>query len=150
MDHGARIWLLKTVQKNYWRVPKWYEVDDLVQDGFLHYLRVLRKYQEVRNPAHLMALFKVTFCNHLNDLSNRKTWCTECNGIDEFAEVLFSEGWGEILKVIADAPPEIKRALHVLIIKPGRYAKPSKRLGKNLMRAVRQYLETGLEQSHAM
>jgi hypothetical protein len=72
MDDGARIWLLREVRRQYWRVATWYEIDDLVQDGLLHYHRVATKYAHVKDRPHIMRLFQITFINHVHDLSKRK------------------------------------------------------------------------------
>lgn len=73
MDSGAVAWLHKTARKNAWRVHSWYDLDDLLQDGFLHFCRVADRYQDVRAPAHIMSLFKVTYINHCHDLSKWRT-----------------------------------------------------------------------------
>lgn len=77
MDAGARAWLLKTAKLNFWRVDDWYEFDDLVQDGFVCWSRVIHKYEtrtgRVRSRRHLMGLFKRTYSNHIHDLSKGRT-----------------------------------------------------------------------------
>lgn len=77
MDAGARAWLLKTAKINYWRVADWIEFDDLVNDGFVCWARVVARYERatgrVRRRSHLMSLFKRTYSNHIHDLSKGKT-----------------------------------------------------------------------------
>ena len=73
LDEGAVAWTYKIARKNMWRVCSWYDLDDLVQDGYLHFFRVARKYDNVRSPAHIMSLFKVTYTNHIHDLSKKRT-----------------------------------------------------------------------------
>jgi hypothetical protein len=90
MDRGTRLWLLKTARKHFWRVvtPS-YEMDDLIQDGFVCYERVIAMYERrdyvsprgnvtkgsprVRKRSHIMRLFQVSFVNHINELSKRRT-----------------------------------------------------------------------------
>lgn len=93
MDDGAKGWLFKTAHKHYWRVCPFYDLEDLIQDGYLCYQRVYTRYcttQEYRTDKgrlikerrpeelvterrHLMRLFQTTFLNHIHDLSKRTT-----------------------------------------------------------------------------
>lgn len=73
IDEGAVAWVHKTARRNAWRVCAWIDLDDLVQDGYLHFYRVAQKYRDVKTAAHIMSLFKVTYTNHLHDLSKNRT-----------------------------------------------------------------------------
>lgn len=73
MDRGARLWLYRTAQKNFWRVSSWYDLDDLVQDGFVQYNRIVNKYPHITARAHLMGLFQRTYINHIHDLAKRRS-----------------------------------------------------------------------------
>lgn len=73
MDDGAKGWLFRTARKNFWRVADWYDIDDLIQDGYMCYYRVLDRYQDVHDKPHVMRLFQVTYINHIHDLSKKKT-----------------------------------------------------------------------------
>lgn len=69
MDAGARGWLVKTAVKNYWRVQSRYELDDLIQDGFLCWAKVRARYPKVKDRPHVMRLFQVTYINHIHSLA---------------------------------------------------------------------------------
>jgi hypothetical protein len=86
-DSGLEGWIKRTARENYWRVSKWYELQDLVQDGYLCYLKCRNKYamcepdpgaQKLNvwtHPSngqrkHFMALVKRTFFNHIMTLSS--------------------------------------------------------------------------------
>lgn len=73
MDEGARLWLAKAVRKHYWRVSKWYDLDDLMQEGYFAYYYVVKHYPKARDPAHRMALFKLTFHSVITNLANQRT-----------------------------------------------------------------------------
>lgn len=73
MDEGARRWLAKAVRKNYWRVSAWYELEDLLQEGYEVYYYVVRHYPRAKDRPHLMALFKLAFTSRINDLATRRT-----------------------------------------------------------------------------
>lgn len=101
MDQGVRGWIVITARKNFWRVSSYYELDDLVQDGFLHFCRLRRRYPKVRDRAQMMALFKRTYLNHINDLSNRKTRSVEriASSLDQLMELAeHPNEFGQILK----------------------------------------------------
>jgi len=74
MDEGARRWLFKTVRKNYWRVCRWYDVSDLIQEGYAAYYEVAHKrYPHAVDPPHRMRLFQLVFMSRLHDLANKRT-----------------------------------------------------------------------------
>lgn len=83
MDEGARRWLLKTARSNYWRVASYIDLDDLIQDGYLTYHRVVSRYSQTKSRAHIMALFKRVYHNHLHDLANERS--------HSVAEVLYAD-----------------------------------------------------------
>lgn len=71
MDKGAVGWLIKTANENYWRVEGFCTRDDLIQDGYVCYLKIAERYKK-KNKAHTMALFKTAYFNHIHDLSNAR------------------------------------------------------------------------------
>lgn len=74
MDEGARLWLFKTAHKNYWRVAPYYELDDLIQDGFVSYYKTVARYKRrVKNRSHMMRLFQMSYVNHIHDLAKLRT-----------------------------------------------------------------------------
>jgi hypothetical protein len=72
LDAGIRGLIFNTVKKNYWRVANWLEFEDLIQDGYMLWCKVRRRYPDVHEIKHLTALFKTTFTRHIIDLSNEK------------------------------------------------------------------------------
>lgn len=73
MDRGARAWVYRTAQKHFWRVCRWYDLDDMVQDGYLHWARLTAKYPDVTDRPHMMRLFQITYINHIHDLAKNRT-----------------------------------------------------------------------------
>lgn len=74
LDQGARQWIYKTACKNLWRVSTFYELDDLIQDGFMCFALCREKYsQRVENSKHFMSLLQTVFRNHITDLSNDRS-----------------------------------------------------------------------------
>ena len=142
MDDGAKFWMLKYAKQNLWRVPDWYEIDDLIQDGFLHYQRIAKKYRKVKTPAHIMALFKRTYTNHIHDLSGRRTKAPPTVKL-ALSGLTRHDDFAEVLQLIAEAPGDVKRVLTLLVLGAGTYANAGERLGRNRMQYVKTYLQHG-------
>lgn len=73
MDKAARGWLFRECREHYWRIAKWYEFDDLVQDGAMVHAKIVARYPDVTDAPHRMALFKRAFKNHVHDLAKKRT-----------------------------------------------------------------------------
>lgn len=72
IDEGAERWLKSKAAKEHWRVASWYELVDLIQDGYVCWYKCANRYCKVTEVKHLMSLFKRTFCNHIHDLARAK------------------------------------------------------------------------------
>jgi hypothetical protein len=129
------MWLYKTARDHFWRVQRWYDLNDLIQDGFIHYWRVTRKYPEAERPQ-IMSLFKVTYINHIHDLAKNRSKIDECLVLDQpgsreegmalseadaFDTIRNDEGSeAETAVLIANAPAAVKAVLTVLASQSGR------------------------------
>lgn len=91
IDAGAIGWIVRTSIEQYWRVCEYCEVEDLIQDGLTHYVRIVQKYPDVTAPAHLMRLFQTTFYNHLHDLAERH----DRQRFEFAADIALARGCGE-------------------------------------------------------
>lgn len=116
MDQGARGWVIKTSRENYWRVSSYMEFDDLLQEAAMVWQRVYNKYQGVREPKHLMALFKTAFTNQIHDLSKKNTALptTECDlgtALDVLLDVPDHDQDADLSLIIAQLPGAIQRAI---------------------------------------
>src|SRR3989344_715584 len=47
-----------------------YELEDLMQEGYVLYIKVIEKYKEINEPKHLMSLYKSTLKNRFNEIAN--------------------------------------------------------------------------------
>lgn len=63
-------WTVNFTAKNLWRVAPLYEFEDLIQDAYTVFLRCVRAYPEVFEPAHFMSLYQRSVMRHVIDLSN--------------------------------------------------------------------------------
>lgn len=73
LDKGIRGWITTTAKRNHWRVASWYDLEDLIQDGYVCYAKCNQRYGHVRDQAHFMALVKTTYIHHITDLANNRT-----------------------------------------------------------------------------
>lgn len=152
MDEGARRWLFKTVRKNYWRVSSWYDVPDLIQEGYEVYYEVVNeRYPNAVDPPHRMRLFQLAFLSRIHDLANQRTRAaieireaelsrTSDNGAvsSVFDTFVDESSLLEVLPALAAAPQYVKDALALFATEDGlrkvraQYRKV--RVGKHLMR----------------
>lgn len=93
LDAGMRGWIANTARKNFWRVAHWYELDDLIQDGYICFAKCRARYVGKRNMVnsrgercrylpernpdktarqHFAALVKITYHNHITDLAKSR------------------------------------------------------------------------------
>jgi hypothetical protein len=128
LDRTMRGWIYKTAVKNYWRVASWYDLADLVQDGYLCYAKCRSKYfqnkdnlTEDERRRWFMSLVQTTFINHITDLAWKRTRTLErsfakldIDGIDTPVEVGM-----DLMVALKQAPKEIKELLHILISDAG-------------------------------
>jgi hypothetical protein len=116
MDVGARRWLFKHARENHWRVARWVEFEDLVQDGLVCWYRVIRRYERVPKGSsrHRMALFMRTFRNHIHDLSKQRSRLVEVH-IDDLPPHVADLAAHDMQQVYGGAPPLVKLGLTILM-----------------------------------
>jgi hypothetical protein len=120
MDEPARGWMINYARKNFWRVSSWYEMADLIQDGYLTYYRIADRYREaITSRAHMMSLFKVSFINHVHDLAKAKMRYPEVP-IDDFMGVLLGNNLEDVSLIQASLPREVRAFLRQLQTERGR------------------------------
>ena len=73
MDASAHGWMVKQAVRHYWRIESFMSIDDLLQDGRMHFIRISLRYPQVTDKPQVMAIFKRTFINHIHDLSKKKS-----------------------------------------------------------------------------
>jgi hypothetical protein len=142
-DDGLRRWIEAKAREEHWRLRSWMDVDDLVQDGYICYLRCRRAYtmgppkpgfQDLRaidgvlsqdQRKHFMALVQRAFGNHIMSLSSKFASCpeqvladvipanAESMELDDLAPAQPEEM--SIAMVIAQAPAEIGEAIGKLL-----------------------------------
>lgn len=88
LDDGLKGWIAKTARNNLWKVGAWYDLDDLIQEGFVVYCKCLNRFRpfvpsgttaqieaqhkrglEEQGRRSFTAYFKMAYENHLKDLA---------------------------------------------------------------------------------
>lgn len=142
MDEGARRWLASAVRRNYWRVSRWYDLDDLMQEGYEVYYYVVKHYPKAVTPQHRMSLFKLAFISRICDHANKRT--QRIDDICESSMIISDEFSTGFMETVA-ADPEIAEAVAALATAP-KYVKDALALyeSENGLRQLRyKYRKVG-------
>lgn len=140
IDNGAEIWLRRYAVKNSWKVSHFaYEIDDLIQDGYLSWYICADRYNQVTDYRHMCSLFKMTFTNRIRELSmtdkdNKFNFMLE-GGLSDLVDPSMqglSESWildkvcghymqttGSVGQIISDAVEPVKTVLRFLVSAEG-------------------------------
>lgn len=121
-------YVVNHLKKNYWRVARLHERDDVMQEAFLVFLRVKVKYPELETPQHFMALFKTAWGNHFTDMANDDT---QSRVLVDAPRVAFDDGEsveydmpgdcdndGLLAVMLAEAPKEVSMVLNLFLNAP--------------------------------
>ena len=133
LDNGMKGWICRVAKKNYWRVAAWYEIDDLIQDGLVCYVKCRNKYAflDKDNPTAeerkwFMALVQTSFTRRIIDLASRRTATlevAECALLESElnqaqAVAIAVEDDVHVKMLLAEAPNEI-RAVALALVQDG-------------------------------
>lgn len=163
LDAGMRGWIASTAKKNYWRVSEWYELEDLVQDGYLCYYKCWNRYKNLtikRHPSkedkrRFMALVQVAFNNFITTLA----WKCSTGVNERVSEMALSQfgsdtapaSWDKLLPaqeeeatlavMLANAPSEVAQLMATLSKDVVAYARgvPFKRMRKGLRETTKEH-----------
>lgn len=119
-------WLVNYNTKNFWKVARSMEWDDLLQDGYLVFMRCSNKYPILDTPQHFMSLFKRAWTNHFTDLAKRDSLQrlevadhVELEGDEVVREPLGElDHAGDLVLMIQQAPREIQMVINLFINAP--------------------------------
>lgn len=113
----TKAWALGFISRNTWRCDRIHDVDDLLQDAYLTYLKVAARYPRVRGQAHFMTLFRRAVHNEMHDRARymkRKRELNEDTSVDacelpgRIGEV---SNDGYIAVLLEQAPENLRAAL---------------------------------------
>lgn len=138
-DEWVIHWLEKQARLHYWRVAQWHDLDDLIQDGYWLFYRVVNKYPQITTRRHIMGLFQRAFINHMHNLATRRTKLTEITvdieegytmeetleGLSMITSPIGTEK--SLVEVIEDAPETIRMVLKLIMREPELLKAPNRR-----------------------
>ena len=74
LDASLVGWIKNTAKYHHWRVARYVDLEDLIQDGYLYYAKCLKLYGfTAKNQEHFMALFQRAYLNHITELARKRT-----------------------------------------------------------------------------
>lgn len=119
-------WVVNFLTKNYWRVSRSTPRSDVMQEAYVVFLRVKRKYPNVDAP-YFMSLFKTAWTNHFTDMANADTeqrMFTEMprsrseDGDYELEPMGDVDNDGQLATMLRQAPAEVTQVLTLLLNAP--------------------------------
>lgn len=109
--------------KNLWKfLPLSYDLEDLMQESYVVFLKCQMRYPEIDTPQHFMSLFKSALHNYLFDLS--KPYLMEVQHLVYLPEEVnlenfsFAEEEATLRILLSQAPKEVKQVLNLLFNAP--------------------------------
>lgn len=139
IDCGAEGWLHRYAAKQQWRVSHFaYELDDLIQDGYVSWYICANRYRHVTDYGHMNSLFKVTYMNHVHGLAavdKNPSYDPMVTRISELIQPKYrglSESWildkvnshllryeGSVGRLVAESVEPVKTVLRFLLSDEG-------------------------------
>lgn len=117
-------WVTKQIKRQKWRCDKIYDFEDLIQEGYLIFMKLVAKYPRVTEPQNFMALYKTAFTNFIHDKAaymQRKRCCHDelPHDVSELWNVLGeTTNAGYLTAILAEAPEELRLALDLIAENP--------------------------------
>lgn len=129
LDESLKKWIRNTARENYWRVMRWYEIDDLISDGYLVAANIMARYHPV-NQRHFMALVMIAYTNHITSLSRKRSRgddllisheAPEGADIDDWMSALtgYAHNVGTITRLISQARYPVSIAIELFTTERG-------------------------------
>jgi len=118
----------KYLAKNAWRTRPEFELDDLLQEAYILFVRLVARY-EFENPRHFMSMWKRALHNGVVNLARRRTRRGEVSlefgaSIPARRDSLLAEiDWNTD---VAEAPPLVKQLVSRVLGASGKGRKPSR------------------------
>ncbi|HVX90859.1 MAG TPA: hypothetical protein VHC20_04490 [Candidatus Paceibacterota bacterium] len=131
LDAGMHGWLKKTARQEFWKVAEYYELSDLLQDGYMCFAKCAKAYPElstVEKPNAeqrriFMGAVMTAFHNHIATLATKRMRLHETaltNLYGETSDATWDKLLPEqpeqqsLLALLANAPAEIKQLILIL------------------------------------
>lgn len=115
-------WAFKYIRDNKWRYETINDIDDLMQDAYLVFLKVADAYPRVVEAPHFMALYKTSLSNYLTDkareygrkldlIAEEHVFDDPASPTKEDLSLNTAHNEGPFYALIASGPPELQMLL---------------------------------------
>jgi DNA-directed RNA polymerase specialized sigma24 family protein len=109
-DGKVKEWARKYLYKHRWRCDSINEIEDLMQDAFLLYLKVVDYYPAVRRDCHFITLYQTTLRNYVTECS-RQMRVRKGVLVDGEADASEYSNWGYVMAALAKTSDDLKKAM---------------------------------------
>lgn len=152
-DEKFQGWAKKFLYANLWRIDSIHDIDDLMQDAYITFVRIADTYPRVIEPRNFMALYKMALANKIHDRSlyRKRRMAAEVvlsSDVSEFFTGRIGEmtNAGYVMALLNEAPEEVRMALNLLAKGLPEEGKPKRRSlqpKENLSMRLARYLGLG-------
>ena len=104
-------WVISFAVRNEWRVAPVYDVDDLISEAYLVFVKCDERYL-VTEPAHFATLFRRMFVNRVHDIAWYQN--EDCKAEVHHVEESLSFGGDAEYKFLSELPDDIRRVVELL------------------------------------
>ena len=120
-------WAYTTSVDMLWRCYPEYELDDLMGEAQLAFVKVLRAYPDVDNIQHFAALFRRTFLNQITSIANKRSRKVGINitdlasdeeSIESLEGATADDGLGDSAFKPNQAPPRVRKLIEAFVSTP--------------------------------
>ncbi len=121
-------YVVNFMNKNYFKVARTLEREDVMQEAYVVFMRVVMTYPDIEAPQHFMALFKTSWYNHFTNLANTDTasrvmvqpvgYATDEGNelVTDHMGELDNDGYLSVL--VSQAPSEVTQVLNLFLNAP--------------------------------
>ena len=117
-------YVVNYLTREHWKIARTCPREDAMQEAYCVFLRCKRKYPDVTEAKHFMALFKRAWFNHFTDLANADTerrvegpMPTGADG-QEFEQAGETDNDGSLAVAINQSPREVQMVLSLFLNAP--------------------------------
>lgn len=152
-EGAIKNWTIKFILKNKWRCDAIHDIDDLLQDAYLVFMKIKARYPQVTEERHFMALYKSALSNAICDRSRymrRKNLIhleLHETAYDALTATMVGDttNAGHLGVVLSSAPQELQQALTLISTEPEKLRVRLKGPRENLNMKLRRILGVSTE-----
>lgn len=117
-------YVVNFLSKQHWKIKRTVPWEDAMQEAYCVFLRCKRKYPDIEEPQHFMALFKTAWYRHFTDFTNEDTASRVVGPhvVDEHGSAPEAVGEldndGALALMIKQAPREVTMVLTLFLNAP--------------------------------